>query len=202
MENQKGQRIAHTSRVGNPGWGISSQCKDPVAAIKYFDFWFTDAGNALINYGIEGVTYTRDENGNIQYTDAIMKTDKTALSELRNYGVQYRIGMIQDYAYEEAWSNDIAKEGNKMYEEAGYVYTPIPQLNGELALKYTTEEDAEYSKIMASVTPYVTEMIQKWVLGSEDFASSYDGFIASLKDKGIERAIEINQTAYDRYMAN
>lgn len=45
-------------------------------------------------------------------------------------------------------------------------------------------------------------MIQKWVLGSEDFASSYDGFIASLKDKGIERAIEINQTAYDRYMAN
>lgn len=202
VENQKGQRIAHTSRVGNPGWGISSQCKDPVAAIKYFDFWFTDAGNALINYGIEGVTYTRDENGNIQYTDAIMKTDKTALSELRNYGVQYRIGMIQDYAYEEAWSNDIAKEGNKMYEEAGYVYTPIPQLNGELALKYTTEEDAEYSKIMASVTPYVTEMIQKWVLGSEDFASSYDGFIASLKDKGIERAIEINQTAYDRYMAN
>ena len=69
-------------------------------------------------------------------------------------------------------------------------------------MKYTTEEDAEYSKIMASVTPYVTEMIQKWVLGSEDFASSYDGFIASLKDKGIERAIEINQTAYDRYMAS
>ena len=148
------------------------------------------------------MTYTRNEDGSIQYTDAIMNTDKTALSELRNYGVQYRIGMIQDYAYEEAWSNDIAKEGNKMYEEGGYVYTPIPQLNGELALKYTTEEDSEYTKIMSSVTPYVTEMIQKWVLGSEDFASTYDAFIQSLKDKGIERAIEINQAAYDRYMAN
>ncbi|WP_298732601.1 extracellular solute-binding protein [uncultured Subdoligranulum sp.] len=202
VENQNGERIAHTSRVGNPGWGISAQCEDPVAAIKYFDFWFTDVGNDLCNYGVEGVTYTRNEDGSIQYTDAIMNTDKTALSELRNYGVQYRIGMIQDYAYEEAWSNDIAKEGNKMYEEGGYVYTPIPQLNGELALKYTTEEDSEYTKIMSSVTPYVTEMIQKWVLGSEDFASTYDAFIQSLKDKGIERAIEINQAAYDRYMAN
>ena len=55
---------------------------------------------------------------------------------------------------------------------------------------------------MARITPYVTEMIQKWGLGSEDFESTYDGFIQSLKDKGIERAIEINQAAYDRYMAN
>lgn len=199
VKNQKGKRIAHTSRVGNPGWGIASTCKDPVAAIKYADFWFTDKGNALINFGVEGLTYNIDENGKVKYTDAIMKTDKTALSELRNYGVQYRIGMIQDYAYEEAWSNDIAKEGNKMYEENGYVYTPIPLLNGKLALKYKAGEDTEYTKIMANITPYVTEMIQKWVFGTEDFAATYDKFLQSLKDKGIERAIEINQGAYDRY---
>lgn len=202
VENQNGKRIAHTTRVGMPGWGISSQCKDPVAAIKYFDFWFTDAGKDLCNYGIEGVTYNKNADGSVTYTDAITKTDKTVLSELRNYGVQFRIGMIQDYSYEEAWSNDIAKEGIKMYEEGGYVYVPIPQLNGELALKYTSEEESEYTKIMASITPYVTEMIQKWVLGAQDFDSTYDGFIQTLKDKGIERAIEINQAAYDRYMAS
>ncbi len=200
VENQNGKRIAHTSRTGNPGWGISASCKDPVAAIKYFDFWFTEEGNALINFGVEGLTYNREADGSIKYTDNIMKTDKTALSELRNYGVQYRIGMIQDYAYEEAWSNDIAKEGNKMYEEAGYVYTPIPMLNGTLALKYTAEEDAEYTKIMAGITPFVSEHIQKWVLGSSDFEKDYDGFVEALKSKGIERAIEINQAAYDRYI--
>lgn len=202
VENQNGKRIAHTSRVGMPGWGISSQCKDPEAAIKYFDFWFTDAGNDLCNYGIEGVTYNKNDDGSVTYTDAVTKTDKTVLSELRNYGVQYRIGMIQDYAYEEAWSNDIAKEGIQMYVDGGYVYTPLPQLNGKLALKYTSDEDSEYTKIMASITPYVTEMIQKWALGAQDFDSTYDGFVQTLKDKGIERAIEINQAAYDRYMAS
>lgn len=201
VENQKGNRVAHTSRVGNPGWAISATCEDPVAAIKYMDFWFTEVGSKLVNFGIEGVTYT-EENGEITYTDAIMKSDKTALSELRGYGVQYRIGMIQDYAYEEAWSNEIAAAGNAMYEENGYVYTPIPELNGELALKYVEEDANEYKKIMAGITPYVAEMIQKWVLGSADFESTYPKFIESLKDKGIERAIEINQIAYDVYMSN
>ncbi len=199
VENQNGERIAHTARTASPGWGVSSQCEDPVTAVKYMNFWFTEEGSALANFGIEGVTYTVEGDEKV-YTDAIMNTDKTALAELRSYGVQYRIGMLQDFAYEEAWSNEISNEGVAMYEENGYVYVPLPMSGDQVALKYTAEQEEEYKKIMSSVTPYVAEMIQKWVLGSEDFEESYPDFIASLEEKGINEAIAINQVAYEAYM--
>lgn len=201
VENQNGERILHTTRAGMPGWGISSQCKDPVAVIKYFDFWFSEAGDKLTNYGIDGVTYT-EADGKVSYTDAITQTDKTVLQELRNYGVQYRIGMIQDYEYERAWITEEAAQATDMLVKGNYVHVPIPQLNGELGLKYDEATAAEYSKLMASINPFVMENIQKWVLGSQNFDTTYDKFIEDLKNKGIERAMEINQTAFELYNAS
>lgn len=198
VENQKGERILHTTRTGLPGWGISSQCEDPVVAIKYFDFWLSDVGNKMINYGIEGVTYT-EKDGKVEYTDAITQADKTVVLELRTYGVQYRIGGIQDYEYERAWITKEAAEATEMLLDGNYVYVPNPQLNGSFFLKYEEEEAAEYSKLMAGINAYTMEMIQKWVLGSADFESTYDSYIEELKKKGIERAIEINQAAFEAY---
>lgn len=199
VENQKGERKLHTTRSGVPGWGISSTCKDPVAAIKYCDFWFSDVGSKLINYGIEGVTYEEDKDGNIHYTKNITDTDKTVLYELRTYGVQYRIGMIQDFNYEKAWITDDALKADIELQEGGYVYVPIPKLNGRLGLKYTEETENEYSKLMADIEPYTKQMIQNWVLGIEDFEKTYPEYLEKLKDLGIERAIEINQEAFEIY---
>lgn len=200
VKNQNGEQILHTTRTGLSGWGISSQCEDPVAAIKYFDFWLSDVGNKMINYGIEGVTYT-EKDGVVEYTDAITQADKTVVLELRTYGVQYRIGGIQDYEYERAWITPEAAEAIKMLMDGNYVNVPVPQLNGTFFLKYEEEEAAEYSKLMAGINAYTMEMIQKWVLGSADFESTYDSYVEELKKKGIDRAIEINQKAFEAYEA-
>ena len=53
---------------------------------------------------------------------------------------------------------------------------------------------------MASIQPYVEEKVQSWVLGVNDFEADYDDFIAELKARGIDRALEINQQAYDTYL--
>lgn len=45
-------------RAKNYGWGISHSNPDPVATIKYFDFWFTEEGRRMANFGMEGDTYT------------------------------------------------------------------------------------------------------------------------------------------------
>ena len=40
------------------GWAISYQADDPVIeTIKYFDFWFTEEGRLLSNFGVEGKTW-------------------------------------------------------------------------------------------------------------------------------------------------
>ena len=196
--NQKGEVKERTARGGVPGWGISSQCKDPETLIKYFDYFFSEEGSNLINFGIEGETYNMTD-GKPVYTDAVMKTDKTPVAALRGYGAQYRVGMVEEYAYEEAWITDIARDANKMYADGGWIDRQLPYFDGILGLKFTGEQEAEYKKIMNEIKPFVDESVQKWVLGSSDFEKDYDKFIATLKEKGIDRALEIVQEAYGFY---
>ncbi|MGL1890064.1 MAG: extracellular solute-binding protein [Spirochaetaceae bacterium] len=199
--NQNGDRVEKSARSHVPGWGISTSCKDPETLIKYFNFYFTPEGHKLINYGIEGETYTL-ENGAPVYTDKIMKSDKTAIASLRGYGVQYRIGMVQDFAYEKAWLTDIAGEGMKMYIDGGYVKREVP-LGGEgaLLLKYTPEQEKEYTKIMSQVSNYTLEKIQTWMLkGLETFDAEYPEYVKNIRSKNIDKATEINQEAYQAFI--
>ena len=77
-----------------------------------------------------------------------------------------------------------------------------PYADGELDLKYSADVDTEYKNIMANIQPYVEEKFQSWILGVNDFESEYDEFIAELKARGIDRALEINQEAYETYLNN
>ena len=39
------------------GWAITVTNEHPEETIKYFDFWFTDLGKRLSNFGVEGQQY-------------------------------------------------------------------------------------------------------------------------------------------------
>lgn len=200
--DQNGVVKERTERLAGVGWGISSQCKDPVSVIKYFDYMFTEEGDELMNWGMEGETFTRAADGTKTYTDAVMKSDLTPIGYLRSLGIQYRIGMCQDPAYEYAFMTDAAKDAAELYNAhtEWFVKDMPPYADGALGLKYSAEDEAEYKKIMSSIRPYVDEKFQSWMLGTANFEADYDGFIKELKARGIDRAIEINQKAYDTYI--
>lgn len=200
--DQNGVVKERTERYPGVGWSISSQCKDPVTVIKFMDFFFTEEGSDLMNWGIEGETYTVNTDGTKSYTDAVMKSEQTPIGYLRSLGVQYRIGMNQNPAYEFAFMTPAAKEATELYESNRQWYPEQmpPYLDGALGLKYTPDDEAEYKKIMSSIRPYVNESFQSWMLGTSDFNADYDKFIAELKARGIEKAIEINQRAYDTFL--
>ncbi|MCT4544344.1 MAG: extracellular solute-binding protein [Vallitalea sp.] len=200
--NQNGEVVERTTRYPGVGWGISSQCKDPVTLIKFFDFMFTEEGSNLMNWGIEGETYTVKADGTKAYTDTVLNSEQTPLGYLRSLGIQYRIGMLQDAEYEYAFMTPEASAAAKLYNGNTQWYREEmpPYYDGELGLKYSSEDEAEYKKIMSEVRPYVDEMFQKWLLGASDFEKDYDGFIKELNKRGIERAIEINQRAYDTFL--
>ena len=42
-------------------------------------------------------------------------------------------------------------------------------------------------------------MIAKFIIGTESF-DNYDRYLETLKDMGIERAVEIQQISYDEFM--
>ena len=200
--DQNGVVKERVSRYPGVGWGISSQCKDPVTVIKFMDYFFTEEGSDLMNWGIEGDTFTRDADGSKHFTDTVLQSELTPIGYLRSIGAQYRIGMCQDGDYEYATMKEDRIEANKLYNghDEWFDDSLPPYLDGKMALKYTSDDETEYKNIMASIKPYVDEKFQSWILGVNDFDSEYDTFIKELKARGIDRALEINQKAYDTFL--
>ena len=200
--DQNGVVKERVSRYPGVGWGISSQCKDPVTVIKFMDYFFTEEGSDLMNWGIEGDTFTRDADGSKHFTDTVLQSELTPIGYLRSIGAQYRIGMCQDGDYEYATMKEDGIEANKLYNghDEWFDDSLPPYLDGKMALKYTSDDETEYKNIMASIKPYVDEKFQSWILGVNDFDSEYDTFIKELKARGIDRALEINQKEYDTFL--
>ena len=196
LKDQNGNVKERDYRYAECGWGISSQCKDPEGAIKFMDFMFTEEGSDLMNWGIEGKTYTVNENGEKAFTEEVFNSGLAPVEYLRSLGSQYRAGYIQAADYEYATMNDAGKAANELYD-AHDEWFSAPKLP---ELKLSTDGMDEYKSIMSGIQPIVYEKLQSWILGSSNIDDEYDAFIQELKDRDIEKAIEIQQKAYDNYV--
>ena len=53
---------------------------------------------------------------------------------------------------------------------------------------------------MSEVNTYASECIVKFIMGQMDL-NEFDAFVENMNGMGLQRAIEIQQAAYDRYQA-
>lgn len=178
------------------GWSISAKAKDPVAVIKYMDWWFSDEGRRAWNFGIEGKHYNM-KGGKPVFTDYVLKNSEnlTPLQVLYRAGSQVSgIGVHQDAEYEFATaSNDIARSAWELYMKPGNTVSEIP------ALKFSSKEQAEIQKIKPAIDQTTTEYVQKWILGASDINKDWEVYVKRIKEQGLDRMIELHQIAYDRY---
>lgn len=122
--------------------------------------------------------------------------NRTPLQVLREEGVQFRIGGPQDYEYEKAWGETDANFWMKRYTQEGFLVEPMP------TLKYTLAENEKLQTIKPKLNTFVKDMCQRWILGVEDFDTTYDNFLKELKHIGLDEALEINQKAYERFISS
>lgn len=192
--------VLSRSLMRNPAtdfaWGISVSAKDPVAAIKYMDWWFSEEGRRAWNFGIEGKHY-KMENGKPVFTDYVLKNPEnlTPIQVLYRAGSQVSgIGVCQDAEYEFATAaNDIARNAWKIYMKKGNTVEDLP------ALKFSPQEQSEIQKLKPAIDQTTTEYVQKWVLGASDIHADWDMYVKRIKTQGVDRLIELHQQAYNRY---
>lgn len=189
---EKGSEARAT--VSESGWAISYSNQNPEAAMKYFDFWFTEEGRRLANFGIEGEQYDMID-GKPVFKDEVLHNEEAVVTQLNEIGAQIRIGVQQDFEYERQWLSPIALEGIDEYVTNDYCWPSAPNF------LRTEEEEREYTDLQGVITSYVQECSQKWIMGQADPAEEFDAYLERLRDLQLDRLIELQQTAYDRYMA-
>ena len=64
----------------------------------------------------------------------------------------------------------------------------------------TEEETSELAKLTNAIDTYVDESILQFIMGIKPI-SDWDAYISDLKDKGIDRVLEIKNEQYRRFLA-
>lgn len=184
------------SIVGKMGITITTACENPELAMKWCDFWYTEDGVLLANYGIEGQSFEFDENGQ-PYITELVTNNPDGLS-LMDTQFMYSTDSVNRI-------NDITKT-RSTYTEAGLEARDIWDYNRDDANTYpsaaalTADEADEHSSIYSDINTYLQEQIAQFITGAKSM-DEWDTFVKKLKDMGIEDCIQLKQDAYDRYLA-
>lgn len=173
------------------GWAISHTNANPIETIKYFDFFFTEEGRLLSNFGVEGKTWDMVD-GEPVYKPEVLNSDQAVNSQMYLEGAQIQRGYWQDYRYEWQWTADAAREGIELYDQHELLVDQF------LGVAFTEEEQAVFDRYWPSMRTYMLERQQAWVLGTGDVVADWDEYTETLDSMGYNDVVEVMNSAYTR----
>lgn len=187
--------IQYVDQTVSDGYSISTSCDNVEVAAKYLDYMYTQEGSILAGYGVEGEGLEYDAEGNPHFSDLVLHNDTypctPAMVLYATYGCP---GIFDGSRYFEAYdARTLAAIELWGEDEQDWLYPKNASL--------TVDESEEYAAILSEVRTYVQEMTLKFITGAESL-DQWDTYCQTLMDMGIEDAIEIKQTALDRYMTH
>jgi putative aldouronate transport system substrate-binding protein len=198
---------------------ISSKVKDLDGVLAFLNASYEDDVVRLLNWGIEGTTYTLDANGNPRFVDSILnandpwiEADKYGMRASRN--MRPGLSLVDDaIAFVGLAPNDWLYYNGDLHVEPiekspYYLSFPYPKNEymppffDEPRLIYTEAENEIRSQNMARLETYRNEMEAKFISGEERMANwdAYMNGIRSICD--VDALLKVMNDAARRYLSN
>ncbi|MEK3916732.1 extracellular solute-binding protein [Paenibacillus sp. FSL H7-0331] len=177
---------------------ITKSSKYPKEIIRLIDYMYSDEGQALLNWGIEGKSY-EVKDGKKFFTDDIMKSKdgKSPQQAIYRYATPV-FGHTKVMEYE-PWSQ-ISLPFPEQQESIKTFASADTSLNTTLSISLTTDESSQLGSLMSDINTYKQETVLRILMGADPI-SKIDEFQKRLKSMGIDEANKIYQTAFDRFNA-
>jgi putative aldouronate transport system substrate-binding protein len=165
--------------------------------LKLLDYMYSPEGSELINFGIGGVSYTKDAQGNHVWTDTLTKDPQLPLAEKVLQYANPFWGSFPKVASYEAWKMNEAQEPDQLAAHLEYLKGDDSILMPYVLLSNAQAE--EYNAIMTDINTAIEEFYTAVIRGARP-VSDTTAFLNQLNGMGINRARQIYQDAYDAYM--
>lgn len=178
---------------------ISTSCENIEAAVQWLNYRFTEPGEVLTNWGVEGVTFTQDENGKRTFTDLILN-NPTMDTEHASWYYKMHLGVHKAESDVTCHAN-LLKTAESLAIRLRYwhidwmdtaLYLPNVPLNAE--------QQEIKSSVMNEVNTYVNEMMLKFIIGSESF-DNWDTYVQNVWGLGLQDVIDVEAAAYETYLS-
>lgn len=176
---------------------VAAQSENWELALNWINFWSTEQGLMLARYGVEGVSYTM-ENGEPVYTDVIYNNPDGFIFQLAR--IMYCAASVPTFGDPRIVRDTIYSPEvigcTEVWESA---YGSSDSYISSSVTMTTAESDAFFSKY-TDIGTYAQTELMRYVVG-ENSMDSWDTFVSTCIDMGIEDCTAIYQDAYDRYLA-
>ncbi len=182
-------------KVRPDGWAVSHNCKNPEELFAYMDYFFSDYGRIISNYGIEGISYELVD-GHPTFTEEVLNGDVAVNTYLESeIGAQLKHGYWMDYDYEYQWTHEVGRAGVDLYNEGDYGVLQMPPLS------MTEDQKNVIDNTRANLVAYQDEMTMRWIMGDPDLVyAEWDTYLAECEKLGISQLVNAYQEAYTTYL--
>lgn len=165
--------------------------------LELFNYMYSEDGTTLISWGMEGVSFDYDADGNKVWKDVVLNNEGGLSSDtVMQYCIPTR-GEFPKIMDLEAWMTvDCASEDGK--RELDYNYGADKDLIIPNIL--LTGEDAEtYTMIMNDVNTAIAETFLSVIIGNKD-EGAIDELFKTIDNMGIKQAMDIYTKVYENYL--
>lgn len=172
---------------------ITTNCENVEVALEWLNYFFTEDGILLANYGQKGVSYEYNADGVPEFTDLILHNDDPQLqfgNVTRLCLLDEVVPTVYDQTRELAAYNEAEQAAIATWSDGTEAVYTLP------ALTLVSEANEELSSLLLDVETYASENIIKFITGDKALAE-WDDFVSTMREMGIERCIEIYQEALD-----
>ena len=177
---------------------VTTACKQPQLAARFYDWRYTVEGNNIITFGVEGKSYAI-VNGEYKLTPYVTANpNKLSLKQALK---QYTFNSISAGRFSDDqrimdaqcnWPQQVAAFNTWAKYADNFVKAVLPPITP------SPEESKEMATIMTEVKTYHDEMIIKFIMGTQPL-SNFDKYLEQMDKLGLKRALAIQQAALERY---
>ncbi|MBO4377567.1 MAG: extracellular solute-binding protein [Clostridia bacterium] len=200
--------IIHVYSYGvNTNIGIASvvtkHCDESLLPVvcQFMNYCYSEEGLVFSNWGPEGMTWEYNSEGKRQHTDWVLNNPTHPTSIMHNvcrlhYWPHAQLSDLTCSA--NIIKDPVITEMRGRYAQAEYFQTDyyIPS-----AVTLTAEEAEERDSILVDIEAYVSEMMYKFIQGDADIEAEWENYCKTLEHYRLNDAIQLEQDAYDRYVA-
>ncbi|MFJ5759900.1 ABC transporter substrate-binding protein [Neobacillus sp. NPDC093182] len=209
-EDMKHANFQDAGYLAGWGIGITVDCEDPVAAIKFLDYLASEEGQILQNWGIEGEHYTIEDGKRVISDEEMDKRNnnanyvkETGIGVLKGFAPAYGDGVLdsngQTYtiaspeqvqdSYTDVEKEVLSNFGVKMWKELYPQKDEFPVKPWGVSFNIQVPSDSDLALIEQKVLDIVKKRIPEAILAKPaDFDKIYDSFLKEIDKAGAKEA--------------
>lgn len=202
-ETDKGGYLVVSEDTVHLGTFITKDCEDPELAMQFIDFFYEDETIRRGRHGERDVDWKEGSGMDIYGNEVstVVLNAQAFFDGAQTWGIN-PCGIQTADNYNVSAAEDSAEASSARLLKGSYDLINKYPLKKDTVrnLKYTADEDAVKEEYESTLTNYVREQTNLFIMGTIDIDSDADwnAYVKQVEELNLKGLLEIKQSAYDR----